>query len=1289
MATFNLGNVVGLVISEVAPAKKYLLWGKILDPTFPDRVQFHIWDQTENQWVPKVEGSTLSPVSSLGPTDPSTLLPVIGESYLVPVGATGQWVGKDNYRAEWNGNLWVLTPPKDGYLLNVTDEIGIIRFYEGNTWIKYQGGKFTGPPQSTLADLKAIDTTSDQDYPDKITIYVEENNGIYGLDRQDSSSVDDGNLVIDPTTGPGRWLKTSSSINDHNELSNLQGGNSTSNEYYHLEQSEYDKVQELVAAATTEVLFGTDINGSIVAYGLNSLSVSLDLANSIGLSLSGNVLSSTIATGSVGGMLSAIDWNTFNDKADGTHSHDASEIVSGTFADARISASNVSQHVSSIDHDQLNNYNVDQHRVLDDALTSLTTLWSSNKIKQELNLISAGFNRRGAVKSIIDASAAAPSNPNLGDRYILGDQTPVSSTWSGAGNNDIVEYNGTNWTDIVPVEGYIAFVDDINSDALFVDDGTPTWEIRSIGITSHSSLQDLGNDDHLQYHTDARANIWFSTKNTDNLAEGANKYFTENRVLSTQLAGFSAANSTAVTSADSVITALGKIQGQINSIGAITGSGTVNTLAFFNGTSSIASKFTVNGANALLGVSNIGKSTTEGNIGLSNDNIGFLVGSVPIAVFQRNNTVKQVTFGVGSGNDTDFKISTVGGGVNNFYVNATTGRIGIGRAATQRELEVEGDIDIKGKGIFEQITTGYNTSANFGHLQLAPSSTSKSHLWFDTITAVDPSSPSNGMMWATSSDLKIRLGNTTYSLVGSISSGDVTGPSSSVANELAVYNGTTGKIIKGGTGIESNGVGSLRFTSSSIGSLAHSSNSQGLKLSGGQINTGASLELYGLANALASQGIIGGNSYQIAKWDATATGAFEINPNGEDHDFIVRDTLSNNIFHVDAATGRVGVGAQIPNYRFCVDVNTTGMEVNAFTGLEFYHQSQLGLVINNDLSTRVNKLTVNQTTVQNDALLSLGARTSTGPHINFIGNGSIPSGNVAGDLSYGDLSGTVGLYFYDGTDQINLLTGGSASFDDVCNNGAIFDISSSSNNLWRVGPPSPTGPYGYVQYDYPSLEFKVISSTNTAGGSLVSSPGNFLASWGASGGNATSGSIVGTPTKLEMVFGASGYSFTQGLFITDDQFTNGAIGSATLDVDGDVRIRQLALRNNETKLLVADSLGDVYYRDVSSIKSLPNTYTTGSAGSISLNSDTYDTAQFTAQTTGLTISSLTGSPVNGQKFVFRIKGNSNYSITFGSQFREIGVNVPNTLIPNKNLYVGTVYNSSENKWDILAVNIEA
>jgi hypothetical protein len=64
------------------------------------------------------------------------------------------------------------------------------------------------PPVPDLLTLKALDTTDAKIYPDKWVIFVDSLKSFYTLDRDDSTSIDDGEYIIAPTTGAGRWIKS-------------------------------------------------------------------------------------------------------------------------------------------------------------------------------------------------------------------------------------------------------------------------------------------------------------------------------------------------------------------------------------------------------------------------------------------------------------------------------------------------------------------------------------------------------------------------------------------------------------------------------------------------------------------------------------------------------------------------------------------------------------------------------------------------------------------------------------------------------------------------------------------------------------------------------------------------------------------------------------------------------------------------------------------------------------------------------------------------------------------------
>lgn len=72
--------------------------------------------------------------------------------------------------------------------------------------------------------------------------------------------------------------------------------------------------------------------------------------------------------------------------------------------------------------------------------------------------------------------------------------------------------------------------DSATVDFTYSDGGnTITATVIQSGI-DHGSIGGLGDDDHLQYHTDARALTWLGTRSTTDLPEGSNLYFTNERV---------------------------------------------------------------------------------------------------------------------------------------------------------------------------------------------------------------------------------------------------------------------------------------------------------------------------------------------------------------------------------------------------------------------------------------------------------------------------------------------------------------------------------------------------------------------------------------------------------------------------------------------------------------------------------------------------------------------------------------------------------------------------------------
>jgi len=100
------------------------------------------------------------------------------------------------------------------------------------------------------------------------------------------------------------------------------------------------------------------------------------------------------------------------------------------------------------------------------------------------------------------------------------------------------------------------------------------------------------------------------------------------------------------------------------------------------------------------------------------------------------------------------------------------------------------------------------------------------------------------------------------------------------------------------------------------------------------------------------------------------------------------------------------------------------------------------------------------------------------------------------------------------------------------------------------------------------------------------------------------------------------------------------------------------------------------------------------SGNITPNADTTDQLNVLGVSGAITFLAPTGSPVDGQKLLLRIKDDGvsarAISWTTGSSnsYRIVGSVLPTTTTLNKTIYVGCIYNSGDSRWDVIAVALE-
>jgi len=150
-------------------------------------------------------------------------------------------------------------------------------------------------PVADLAAAKAVTAGGITGFTDKMLMLIE-TLGLYRFDAESVSASND-DTVIRPTSiasdaSPGRWIKMSSTITDHNLLSGKQGG--ITGQYYHLTAAEVSKLSGIAAGAQVNV-------ATNLAQGTRT-STTVLITSSTGSSATLN-----IATTALAGLMSAAD----------------------------------------------------------------------------------------------------------------------------------------------------------------------------------------------------------------------------------------------------------------------------------------------------------------------------------------------------------------------------------------------------------------------------------------------------------------------------------------------------------------------------------------------------------------------------------------------------------------------------------------------------------------------------------------------------------------------------------------------------------------------------------------------------------------------------------------------------------------------------------------------------------------------------------------------------------------------------------------------------------------------
>ena len=104
----------------------------------------------------------------------------------------------------------------------------------------------------------------------------------------------------------------------------------------------------------------------------------------------------------------------------------------------------------------------------------------------------------------------------------------------------------------------------------------------------------------------------------------------------------------------------------------------------------------------------------------------------------------------------------------------------------------------------------------------------------------------------------------------------------------------------------------------------------------------------------------------------------------------------------------------------------------------------------------------------------------------------------------------------------------------------------------------------------------------------------------------------------------------------------------------------------------------------------PRVTSAASASSLTPDISVSDVYAYTALAAGLTINAPTGTPLDGDKLIFRLLDNgTSQSLNWNATYTAIGVTLPTSTTASKTTYVGCIYNADNTRWDAIAVTTQA
>jgi len=310
------------------------------------------------------------------------------------------------------------------------------------------------------------------------------------------------------------------------------------------------------------------------------------------------------------------------------------------------------------------------------------------------------------------------------------------------------------------------------------------------------------------------------------------------------------------------------------------------------------------------------------------------------------------------------------------------------------------------------------------------------------------------------------------------------------------------------------------------------------------------------------------------------------------------------------------------------------------------------------------------------------------------GSGTVTSVSGTGTVSGISLSGTV-------TTSGNLTLGGAL---DLSSPPAIGGTSASTGRFTTVTSTVATGTAPFtVASTTPVTNLSIGGNAATATNVAYSGLTGTVPTWNqnTTGSAATlttargiyGNNFDGSASLTQIIpstYGGTGNGFTKfsGATTAEKTYTLPDATTTILTTNAVVTIAQGG--TGSTTLAGASIVTYTGTETLTNKRIDPRVTSAASASSLTPSVATADVYAYTALAVGLTINAPTGTPVDGDKLIFRILDNgTSQTLTWNATYTVIGVTLPTATTASKTTYVGCIYNANNTRWDVIAVTTQA